>query len=67
MNLPLAYIDPISAVFTQPKGVHSIKLSDEEGIFAAETNPYFSLADFTENRIIRGSDNDSIAFPITQA
>lgn len=65
-NLPLAYTDPISTVFTQPKGVHSIKINDEEGVFVGETNPYFSLTDFTDNRIIRGSENDDIAFPINQ-
>lgn len=57
-------MDPVSAVFTQPRGVHSIKIADEDGDFAAETNPYFSLTDFTNNRIIRGSENDTSPTPI---
>lgn len=66
-NLPLSYIDPISQVFTQPRGVHAIKIGDDLSIWGGEDSPYYSLGDFTGNRIIRGRDNQNSGFPMSSA
>lgn len=66
-NLPISYIDPISQLFSQPRGVHTIKVADDLDVFGGVDSPYYSLGDFTGNRIIRGRDNDVSGFPIVSS
>jgi hypothetical protein len=63
-NLPISYIDPVSNLITQPKGIHSFKVNDDMDDFGGIDSPYFSLSDHQLNRIIRGRDNDVSNFPI---
>jgi hypothetical protein len=63
-NIPISYIDPVSNIISQPKGIHSFKINDDMDDLGGIDSPYFSLSDHQLNRIIRGRDNDVSNFPI---
>ena len=65
-NLPLSYIDPISTIMTQPRGLHSIRLADDNDSTLGEDSPYFSLTDFIENRGVRAWENDVVDSPVPE-
>jgi hypothetical protein len=62
--LPYAYSNPVSGIFTQPKGLHSFKITDEFSQNYGKNNPYFSISDYQKGRNTRGINNDSPSYPI---
>ena len=66
-SIPTMFIDPTQSALFQPRGSHSIKIMDESGENIVENVPYNSLSDFTTNRITRGLNNDTPAFPFLRS
>lgn len=63
-NIPFSYLNPESSIYSQAKGLHSFKITNDLDIFLGDDSPYFALSDYQNNRIIRGMDNDISNIPI---
>lgn len=61
-NIPFNYVDPSQVEYSQPRGLHGFKISDDGGF--GRNAPYYALSDFTTSTRIRSDDLGYPRFPI---